>query len=77
MAPDAGDAAARVRVQVNGEPREFAAPLTVADLLVHLGLAGKPVAVERNKALVRKAEHASTALADGDRIEVVTFFGGG
>lgn len=77
MASDQHDQDAHVRVHVNGELREFAAPLTVADLLVHLGLAGRPVAVERNKALVRKAEHATTALADGDRIEVVTFFGGG
>ncbi|MEY3162489.1 MAG: sulfur carrier protein ThiS [Planctomycetota bacterium] len=71
------DNAQVLRVQVNGEEREFIAPLTVADLIEQLGLAGRPVAVERNKALVRKAEHAATALADGDRIEVVTFFGGG
>jgi thiamine biosynthesis protein ThiS len=64
------DNAQVLRVQVNGEEREFIAPLTVADLIEQL-------AVERNKALVRKAEHAATALADGDRIEVVTFFGGG
>ncbi len=77
MAAVRGDAGAHVRVQVNGEAREYPAPLTVADLLVHLGLAGRPVAVERNKVIVRKAEHATTALADGDRLEVVTFFGGG
>ncbi len=77
MDPMQDGAGAQVRVLVNGEPRDFAAPLTVADLIAHLGLAGRPVAVERNKQLVRKAEHASTALADGDRIEVVTFFGGG
>jgi thiamine biosynthesis protein ThiS len=39
--------------------------------------AGSTVAVERNKVIVRRAEHATTALADRDRLEVVTFFGGG
>lgn len=77
MADVQGDAGALVRVQVNGEAREYPAPLTVAGLLAHLGLAGRPVAVECNKVIVRKAEHATTALADGDRLEVVTFFGGG
>lgn len=77
MAVEHGDAGACVRVQVNGEAREYPAPLTVADLLAHLGLVGRPVAVERNKVIVRKAEHATTVLADGDRLEVVTFFGGG
>lgn len=77
MAAVQGEAGAHVRVQVNGEVREYPAPLTVSDLLAHLGLADRPVAVERNKVIVRKAEHATTALADGDRLEVVTFFGGG
>ncbi|MEY4675330.1 MAG: bifunctional sulfur carrier protein/thiazole synthase protein [Planctomycetota bacterium] len=67
----------RLHVRVNGEVREFTGPLTVAGLLQQLGLADRPVAVECNKVLVRKAEHATTELADGDQLEVVTFFGGG
>jgi sulfur carrier protein len=50
---------------------------TVATLIGELGLAGKPVAVERNREVVPRALHASTVLAEGDRIEVVTFVGGG
>jgi thiamine biosynthesis protein ThiS len=46
-------------------------------LLRLLDLAESRVAVERNRALVRKADYADTALADGDRIEIVTFVGGG
>jgi sulfur carrier protein len=66
-----------IHVTVNGEPRVLPAGATVADLVAALGLKPSQVAVERNKAIVRRAEHASTVLHDGDRLEVVTFFGGG
>ena len=66
-----------IHVTVNGEPRELPAGATVADLVAALGLKPTQVAVERNKELVRRAEHAGTGLQDGDRLEVVTFFGGG
>lgn len=66
-----------LELQVNGEPRRVPAGSTVADLVAALGLAPAQVAVERNKLLVRRAEHAATVLAAGDRIEVVTLFGGG
>ncbi|MBX3461966.1 MAG: sulfur carrier protein ThiS [Planctomycetes bacterium] len=66
-----------MRIHVNGEARVLPAGSTVADLVRALGLAAAQVAVERNKAVVRRAEHATTPLAEGDRIEVVTFFGGG
>lgn len=64
-------------VLVNGEPRQLPTGSSVLDLLTSLGLGGKQVAVERNKVIVRRAEHATTVLAAGDRLEVVTFFGGG
>lgn len=71
-------AAAEIAVEVNGTPRAVAAGSTVADLLQALGFPpGRPVAVERNRVVVRKAEHATTALQAGDRLEIVTFFGGG
>ncbi|MBL8753007.1 MAG: sulfur carrier protein ThiS [Planctomycetes bacterium] len=66
-----------MHVTVNGEPRELPTGATVADLVAALGLKPTQVAVERNKDLVRRAEHAGTVLHDGDRLEVVTFFGGG
>lgn len=66
-----------IAIEVNGEPRTCPRGATVADLLQVLKLRSEHVAVERNKRLVRRAEHASTVLDDGDRIEVVSFFGGG
>ena len=64
-------------VTVNGDARELPIGSTVADLVALLGLKASQVAVERNREIVRRAEHASTLLVDGDRLEVVTFFGGG
>lgn len=70
-------AAAEITVEVNGEPRTLPNGCTVADLIALLGFAGRPVAVERNREIVRRAVHAEVVLADGDRLELVTFFGGG
>ncbi len=66
-----------MNLTINGERREFPAPLTVAGLLAELGLASKRIAVERNGEIVPKSLHADTALADGDRLEIVVAVGGG
>lgn len=66
-----------MRVLVNGAARELTPGTTVAELLAELALAGAAVAVERNQHLVPRTEHATTALAEGDRIELVTLVGGG
>ena len=64
-------------IEVNGSPHEVAVGTTVSALLAQLGVQGGPVAVERNLEIVPRAEHATTALSDGDRLEVVQFVGGG
>lgn len=66
-----------IEVVVNGQARQVAAGATVKDLLVALGLGTRPVAVERNREVVPKARHGETLLAAGDRLELVTFVGGG
>jgi len=66
-----------VKLLVNGEPREVREDITVSDLLQELKLATERVAVEVNLAVVRKAHHAEHRLRDGDKVEVVTFVGGG
>jgi sulfur carrier protein len=64
-------------LQINGETRAFAAPLTVAELVDTLGFAGKRVALERNGEIVPRSRHADEMLAAGDRIEIVVAVGGG
>ncbi|MBK8994774.1 MAG: sulfur carrier protein ThiS [Myxococcales bacterium] len=66
-----------MKLTVNGELREVPDGLTVRGLVEHLGLTEGPVAVEKNREVVPRAEHASVALADGDVIEIVHFVGGG
>jgi sulfur carrier protein len=66
-----------LHVVVNGEPHEIPSGTTVTDLIARLGLADRRVAVERNREVVPRAKHAETRLADGDRLELVTFVGGG
>lgn len=65
-----------MRIQVNGEPREVAAT-TVLTLVEELGLDVRKVAVERNLEIVPRSLHATTSLAEGDRVELVQFVGGG
>jgi sulfur carrier protein len=64
-------------IEVNGKPREIANGTSVASLLEELGVKQPHVAVELNLEVVPRAEHAATALCDGDRLEVVTLVGGG
>jgi sulfur carrier protein len=64
-------------ISVNGESRSVAAETTVAALLQVLGVHEGPVAVERNRQIVPRAEHATTVLSAGDVLEVVHFVGGG
>lgn len=65
-----------MRIQVNGEHREVEAA-TILALVEELGLDVRKVAVERNLQIVPRSLHGSTALADGDRVELVQFVGGG
>jgi sulfur carrier protein len=66
-----------MRIEINGEAREIQAGSTVSVLLLELGLSERPVAVERNAGIVPRAEHGSTQLEEGDKLEVVQFVGGG
>jgi sulfur carrier protein len=62
---------------LNGEPHRVPEGTTVAGLVTGLGSDPRTVAVERNGELVPRARFAGTALAAGDRIEVVRFVQGG
>jgi thiamine biosynthesis protein ThiS len=66
-----------VNIIVNGTPRELKQPLSVAELLAHLKIPPRGVAVEVNLQLVSRAQHAQRQLADGDQLEIVTLAGGG
>lgn len=66
-----------MRVQVNGEMREVAEKITLAELVSELSLAPERLAIELNREVVRRAAWPETEMREGDHVEIVHFVGGG
>lgn len=68
-----------VTVVLNGQPRTFAASQhpTLMQLLKELDLQADRIALEVNGQIVPRARWPETTLANGDRLEMVHFVGGG
>ena len=66
-----------MHIQLNGERFELPDGQSVADLLQRLELTGRRLAVELNREIVPRSQHAATTLVEGDQIEVVQAIGGG
>jgi thiazole synthase len=66
-----------MRVVINGENREISSSLSVAALLRDLGLDARKIALEHNLEIVPRSAYDQTVVADGDRLEIVHFIGGG
>jgi thiamine biosynthesis protein ThiS len=64
-------------ITLNGEPRVWDGPRSVAALLTDLGIDTRTVAVERNRVVVKRATYDETVIEAGDEIEIVSFVGGG
>jgi len=66
-----------LKITVNGEPRSASPGTTVAALLASMGIDPQRVAVERNQEVVSRKSWSDATLAEGDRLEIVAFIGGG
>lgn len=66
-----------MRLHINGEAHEYPGNLSLIQLWESLGLNAAKVAVEVNLAIIPRSRYAETMLADGDKIEIVQFMGGG
>jgi thiamine biosynthesis protein ThiS len=66
-----------MKLQINGEARDFDSPLSLAALIEQLGMKQDRVAVERNCDIVPREQWDATNLAEGDKLEIVHFVGGG
>jgi thiamine biosynthesis protein ThiS len=66
-----------IEVVVNGQPKRVPEGLNVSGLLRFLGVDASRVAVELNRAIVRKAEWESIPIDDRAQVEIVWFVGGG
>lgn len=68
---------ADITIELNGKSETVPAGTTLAELVVRTLPNARAYAVELNRAVVSRREHASRAVAAGDRIEIVTLVGGG
>ncbi len=66
-----------ISVSINGATRTLEQPISVAQLIQEMELAGKRIALERNGEIVPRGQFAQQMLADGDRLEIVVAVGGG
>lgn len=66
-----------MKITVNGSERDVKPGTTLAALIEQLQLRTDRIATERNLQVVPKARYAETQLEEGDKLEIVTFVGGG
>jgi thiamine biosynthesis protein ThiS len=67
----------KLLISVNGEKREIAEGLTIAQLLDELNIRPGRVVIELNRDIVSREAYGSAILKEGDALEIVHFVGGG
>lgn len=66
-----------IHIHVNGEPRGFRTGGTIGDLLRELAITTERVAVELNLEILDRKDFDRCGLKEGDRVEIMSFIGGG
>lgn len=66
-----------MQIKINGKSKEFTDNLTLAQLLMSLGLAQDQVVVELNQQILAIEQFTATELKNGDNLELIQFVGGG
>lgn len=64
-------------ITVNGKQIQLTSEMSVADYLEQNNYQINRIAAEMNEEILPKYSYSETMLKDGDRLEVVTFVGGG
>ena len=64
-------------MHINGEEKPLACPTALSELLSQLGYRAELVAVELNGSIIKQADFGSTIITDADKLEIVSFVGGG
>lgn len=62
---------------INGEEKDLASPTALSELLTQFDYRAAFVAVELNGTIVKQADFGSTTITDADKLEIVSFVGGG
>lgn len=66
-----------MRIVLNGDETTLPGPMTIQQLLDHLEIDARLVAVECNRVVIRRAKYADTDIPPDAEIEIVAFVGGG
>ncbi len=66
-----------IKITINGQPQQFESAMNVSQLIEHLALQGKRIAIERNGEIVPRSQFSEQQLNNGDQLEVVVAVGGG
>jgi thiamine biosynthesis protein ThiS len=66
-----------IHIELNGQPAVVPTGTTVADLVARTLPNARAYAVELNRAVLSRRDHAAREVRDGDKIEIVTLVGGG
>jgi sulfur carrier protein len=66
-----------VKIQVNGESREFPDGLSLEELIKQLGVRKETVVAEVNRKIIQNPQRGDCRLAEGDQVELIQFVGGG
>jgi sulfur carrier protein len=75
--PQSSEFISLITLTINGAAHNFEQAIGVAQLLEHLGLVGKRLALERNGEIVPRSQFDAVQLESGDKLEIVVAVGGG
>ncbi|ADI00189.1 sulfur carrier protein ThiS [Salisediminibacterium selenitireducens] len=66
-----------MKLAINGQEENLEEVTTIEDVLDHFGITGGRIAIEQNGTIVKRDDWSTSAVTDGDRLEIVHFKGGG
>jgi|AGTN01.2.fsa_nt_gi thiamine biosynthesis protein ThiS len=67
----------KIKIEINGKTVELQENSTITDLIREREITGSMYVIEKNLKIIQKDEYVSERLANGDKIEIAGFFGGG
>ena len=66
-----------MKISVNGKEKDVPEQITIKTLLINMQVAPEMVACELNLNMIKRNLYDSTALREGDQIEILQMIGGG
>jgi sulfur carrier protein len=64
-------------IEVNGKSKEIDREISVREFLLELGANPKVIVVELNRSILEQSQWNNTVLKENDKIEIISFVGGG